>query len=236
MIDVYEALAFCGEHFPEGPERLAERLGASVEYHPLDGCEGWCVQGDAGVIIRINSSSPLTRQRFTLAHELAHLLLHTAPDVEILVELGCPVDDEERSVNNLAAQMLLPSQVMIELVTSLPIPRRDILAIAAKARSSDAVVAQRIVQMKGQLGIANAFFAEFRESNFWVSPAFACPPPRVRELLTKAKAAYPNDYEYEHIGRQNSVAIFETPWSTTMLVQSVKPNTALASAYSPDSD
>ena len=75
MMNVEEAKRFAEKHFPNGPEELARKLGIVVLESPLVGCDGWVLSGSAGLIIRLNSNNPSTRRRFTLAHELGHLLL-----------------------------------------------------------------------------------------------------------------------------------------------------------------
>ena len=56
-------------------ERVADKLGVTgivKERLPFDGGVFWDGQG---LKIKLNSVSPWTRQRFTFAHELAHLIL-----------------------------------------------------------------------------------------------------------------------------------------------------------------
>ncbi len=72
-ITVEEALSFAEENFPNAPERLVDYLEIEVKYSPLN-CDGWCLQFDDRAIIRINSEMPDVRKRFTIAHELGHLI------------------------------------------------------------------------------------------------------------------------------------------------------------------
>ena len=58
-----------------GPEKLAERLHVQVRYSAINGCDGWCLFCEGRAIIRINTRLVKSRQRFTLAHEVGHLLL-----------------------------------------------------------------------------------------------------------------------------------------------------------------
>ena len=80
MISPSAAIAICAASFPNGPEELASHLKVVVERSALQGVEGWCVSG-IKTVVRINSNSSPARQRFTLAHELAHLILGTQPDI-----------------------------------------------------------------------------------------------------------------------------------------------------------
>src|SRR5262245_42961863 len=63
--------------FPVPVERIAKHLGAQVRYSPLDAeLSGMVLVQDGLPIIGVNSLHSLNRQRFTIAHEIAHLCLH----------------------------------------------------------------------------------------------------------------------------------------------------------------
>lgn len=72
-ITVGDALLFAEENFPNAPERLVNYLEIEVKYSSLN-CDGWCLQFDDRAVIRINSEMPDVRKRFTLAHEIGHLI------------------------------------------------------------------------------------------------------------------------------------------------------------------
>ena len=58
---------------------LAEKLGSEVKFSPFEDhkqLSGMIFRDDERVIIGVNSLHPKTRQRFTVAHEIGHLLLH----------------------------------------------------------------------------------------------------------------------------------------------------------------
>jgi len=109
-ISVEDALLFTEEYFPNAPERLVEYLEIEVKNSPLN-CDGWCLQFDDRAIIRINSEMSDVRKRFTLAHELGHLI-YEVPTVEwgllfqvfsiapkLIVKIGgnCPLFSSSRS-------------------------------------------------------------------------------------------------------------------------------------------
>ncbi len=53
-------------------DAIANDNGAEVKYRPLGGCEARLVARGESAIISVNSASNDGRQRFSLAHELAH--------------------------------------------------------------------------------------------------------------------------------------------------------------------
>lgn len=102
-------------HAPLTPERLARGIGASLSYGKLpEGQLGALLPGPNHILI--NQDSPPRRQRFTLAHEVMHVLIKQ--DSELLSDLheayqGQALERELEALCNLgAAEMLLPGQVV----------------------------------------------------------------------------------------------------------------------------
>ncbi len=99
---------------------LARALGVPVKAATLGpGISGEIrPDDDDGFVIRINRHDPPKRQRFTVAHELAHFLLHRD-------EIGNGIEDDvlyrsnlsdrrEQQANRLAADILMPGQLVAE--------------------------------------------------------------------------------------------------------------------------
>lgn len=209
-----DALSIASEAFPKGVETLAQKMGTVVLRSPLRGCEGWCIKKEDGYLIRINSDSPRERQRFTLAHELSHILLWTTPDI--------PADacSEEQAVNNFAALLLLPPKRMQELIgTERPISAATVRRVSKTACVSQMMLARRIVTMAESLGIAAAYAAEVTGGDVrWTFPSNACPNNRTKELAKAAREAG-GSIQYERRGMNFAANLFETGLSTTLLVQ-----------------
>jgi Zn-dependent peptidase ImmA (M78 family) len=79
-------------------------------------------------VIGVNSLHSLTRQRFTIAHELAHLVLHK--DEELHVDEQYPirfrdktsskaVDRTEIEANQFAAELLMPYDFLVAEINQL---------------------------------------------------------------------------------------------------------------------
>lgn len=103
---------------PVDLQGMAKALGASViteNMAPL--VSGHIKRSGNGYEIAINAADAQERQRFTLAHEIAHLLLHRDKLDSGLLEddrmyrsaLSTP---EERAANVLAARLLMPENLV----------------------------------------------------------------------------------------------------------------------------
>jgi Zn-dependent peptidase ImmA (M78 family) len=116
---------------PVPVERLAEMIGAEIRYEPFEGDMSGLAHRDAKgrSIIGVNSAHPQTRCRFTIAHEIGHLLLHS--DEDFHVDEGLPVwfrtqgqktlsNDKEVEANQFAAELLMPLSLLQVEVGKLP--------------------------------------------------------------------------------------------------------------------
>lgn len=103
-------------------EMIAKNLNVHVSYEPFDGeLSGVLYKDKEDTIIGVNSSHPLTRQRFTIAHEIGHLILHEPDPVHIdknfrlhfRNELSSQATDfREIEANAFAAAMLMPADLL----------------------------------------------------------------------------------------------------------------------------
>lgn len=99
-------------------ERIARSVGAYVAFEPFEGeLSGMLYRDPNGAnVIVVNSLTAKTRQRFTVAHEVGHLLLHTSAlqvDRPISVRFrdersSLAVDLDEITANQFAAALLMP--------------------------------------------------------------------------------------------------------------------------------
>jgi Zn-dependent peptidase ImmA (M78 family) len=104
-------------------EQLAELCRATIRYEPFDGEVSGMVhcRPDGSGVIGVNSEHSRTRQRFTIAHELGHLLLHA--DEEFHIDEKRPlarrdalssqaIDPREMEANQFAAELLMPAALV----------------------------------------------------------------------------------------------------------------------------
>lgn len=112
------------QHLTEHPIKLgaiAKRLGIKVLLSTLPrGTSGQIGQENGDFVIRINRHEAKHRRRFTLAHEIAHFLLHRDKIVEsggwsenVLLRSGQPANIEYEA-NRLASDLVIPSAQLAE--------------------------------------------------------------------------------------------------------------------------
>jgi len=106
--------------------------------------------GDAGYAIVVNGKHPEVRRRFTIAHEVAHFLLHRK-------EVGAGISDnqfyrsnlsnkQETEANKLAADILMPRKLINTIKEKNYLDDSDTKALAKALNVSE-------VAMKIRLGI-----------------------------------------------------------------------------------
>lgn len=202
MMDVEAAKTFAEEHFPEGPEKLAEKLGITVRDSPLTGCDGWVLVHGKRIVIRINSESSATRRRFTLAHELGHLLLGVPTVVGETVFDSLRSDSvEERRVNTLAGELLLPESVVRRACPAVPVVATQFKKLAKRANISELAVAIRVVNLAASIGLQNASVAFFKNGEVewqWSNTLMRMPTELAISLLEAAQNSGTNTVRIEH--------------------------------------
>lgn len=150
---------FVAEHrFPgETLEAMTLRLGVSrivQERLPFEG--GVFRLPSDELIIKLNSASPPTRRRFTLAHEIGHLLLG-----EPGLRSSCGRNRElERKCDAIASELLMPTDEAVTFIKGLGKPSPEKLkAMASRFEVSLEVAARRAHQ---DLGLWKCFIGCWR--------------------------------------------------------------------------
>ena len=113
------------DHAVEEPhvpiESIAKAQGCKIVPGRLVDISGLLVRSTEGPTIGVNEQQPLVRRRFTIAHELGHLLLHEGNQVtydrDFRVNLRSPassqgIDVEEIEANFFAASILMPDSFL----------------------------------------------------------------------------------------------------------------------------
>ncbi|WP_316173359.1 MULTISPECIES: ImmA/IrrE family metallo-endopeptidase [unclassified Bradyrhizobium] len=114
---------------PVPVDRIAKVLGVRIEYSPFDDeLSGMAFMRDGKPVIGVNSSHHPNRQRFTIAHELGHIVLHRAKlEATVLIDKGrnfIPrdsisaegIDHLEMQANAFASELLMPDRLVRQLL------------------------------------------------------------------------------------------------------------------------
>lgn len=110
--------------YPVKLGRLAKELGVSIKVASMStGVSGQIKKEADQYVIRVNRHEARERQRFTIAHELAHFLLHrpvidSSPDGikdNVLYRSGEP-ERIEFEANRLAADIVMPRRLVEQVL------------------------------------------------------------------------------------------------------------------------
>lgn len=128
--------AIVNRHMNQVPVRLgdmARELGISVKLSTMQpGQSGQISREGDNYVIRINRHETRERQRYTLAHEIAHFLLHR-DEIDrleggivdnVLYRSGAP-ERKEYEANRLAADLIMPRDVVQSEMEAFGTPASD---------------------------------------------------------------------------------------------------------------
>lgn len=102
-------------------DRVADKLGVTIRFEPFESeISGVLYRDSERTIIGVSSLHHKNRQRFTIAHELGHFLLH---EMDVHVDKGFRVimrdsksstatDRKEIEANRFAAELLMPESFL----------------------------------------------------------------------------------------------------------------------------
>ena len=93
-------------------ESLCRKFGVAEILKEDISFEGGVFQEDSRLVIKLNAQSPSTRQRFTLAHELAHLMM--ASEKPAHARRSFAQTDLESACDMVAAELLMPYKEITE--------------------------------------------------------------------------------------------------------------------------
>jgi Zn-dependent peptidase ImmA (M78 family) len=128
-----------GYNIPIDIERIIQSYNIEIRSQSLeDSMSGMLVIKNGRAVIGINQAHSKTRQRFSLAHELGHYLLHSkstqvfvdASTIFFRDELAAEGSDlVEIEANMFAAELLMPEQVLRQMIRQQPLDAFDDRAV-----------------------------------------------------------------------------------------------------------
>jgi Zn-dependent peptidase ImmA (M78 family) len=104
-------------HLDELAALLEQSLAVDIAFQPLpDGLDGLAVTSGDFRLAVVSSGIFATRQRFTLAHEIGHLLAGDADELTVDEDVLGGNSDQEQRANAFAAAFLLPKDALREAI------------------------------------------------------------------------------------------------------------------------
>ena len=132
-------------------DAIAQYVGATVKRAELIGAEARIVGAGDDAIITVNEESTLTRQRFSVGHELGHWMFDRGQ-----LDLSCDVDrqeryaygtDKESLANGFASDLLLPITLFRPRLGKRP-PTLDVIRdLGNTFTTSLTATARRVVEL-----------------------------------------------------------------------------------------
>lgn len=129
--------------FPIKVKTIAKAHGCRIIEAKLDAeVSGLLIRDNGSIVIAINDSEPETRQRFTVAHEIGHLLMHRGRpllvDADVKINKRTPTNGfatptEETEANRFAAALLMPAAEIERVLKRMKLPT---------GRVSEAIIAK----------------------------------------------------------------------------------------------
>jgi len=120
-----------------------------------DGISGFCIYDDEFPVIYVNNTMPLTRQIFTIFHELTHLLFRTSGiDKEndaFLRQVGGTNKKIEILCNQFAGEFLVPSNDFDNLISGMDINDELVEDLAHRYKVSREVILRKCLD-RGLVG------------------------------------------------------------------------------------
>jgi Zn-dependent peptidase ImmA (M78 family) len=192
---------------PPGPvqsmTRILESVGAVIFRRPMPPKIDALVDGMPGTppIVLLSEALLGGRQRFTLAHELAHLVMHNA--------LNYSFDVMERQANQFASAFLMPAREIKAKLRNLTMER--LVALSAEWRVS----VQALVRRARDLYViterqCRAWFEQLTKSGYRTSEPIPI-PTELPSLLTSLIRLHMDDLRYsvEELAYALSMEVWE---------------------------
>ncbi len=142
------------EGLPVPVDRIAKRMGAQLRYSPFDDeLAGMVYIKDKVPIIGVNALHSPNRQRFTIAHEIAHLHLHAdVVAASVHIDKGFPESALRRDSSSADGSLLLEIEAN-RFASALLMPRRALEA-ELRAKPLDIEDERTIEQLAKQFRVS----------------------------------------------------------------------------------
>jgi len=134
------------------PSLVEQAFGTDVAIIPLDdGFDGLAASSAGATVIVLGTSRTPARQRYTLAHELGHLLAGDDQGVHLdrnIYDKAQSRDPSEIRANSFASAFLMPADVLDAAVGPAGLTETEFAALACDLRVSPSALAIRLSQLR----------------------------------------------------------------------------------------
>lgn len=127
-------------------DQLVVMMGVSLRFDAALDCSGEVRVVGQDATITVNAAEPPLRQRFTIGHELGHLMLHSV-DQPLYRDKTFEGGPRETEANKFAAAILMPLWMVERAVLN---PRLDERALATLFEVSERALGIRLEQLAGR--------------------------------------------------------------------------------------
>jgi len=137
-------------------EEIASRLSLKISREPSDDFSGLLIRKDGRALIGVNSNEAPVRQRFTIAHEIGHFVLHPRKDAFVDYRdnkkeiMRTPA---ERHANMFAAALLMPRNLLekdFKNICKNGFTEEELEKLAEKYQVSDEAMKFRLMNLNLQ--------------------------------------------------------------------------------------
>ena len=134
------------------PGMAEDVFGADVAVVALaEGFDGLAASSDDAKLIVLGTSQVPARQRFTLAHELGHLIAGDDQGVHLdrdIYDKSQAKDPSEQRANSFASAFLMPETILREAVGSAGLTEADFAALACDLKVTPSALAFRLKDLR----------------------------------------------------------------------------------------
>lgn len=203
-------------------------LGATLIEMPLKNSDGKIVRGNSKTLIKINSEIQFEeRKRFTIAHEIGHLLLHNKLDLGVHNETSNTLNwfntavqqakkgIQEWEANDFASELLMPENLIRKETIRKKFSPDLVKDLSIRFKTSLTSIIYRLISLDIYplfVVFVNKGLVRYwsKSNNFWikVKNITKLSPPEDSVALEYIEA----NYEYLYSGKEKAQQIYKSIW------------------------
>ena len=207
-------------------DMLVSGLGATLIETPLNNSDGKIIRGKSKTLIKINSNIPYPKKRrFTIAHEIGHLILHEKLEIhnENTNTLNWFKNTEDQAkkgiqeweANDFASELLMPEYLFRDFCYKKPFNPQLIQALSDRFKTSITSTLFRIQRLNIypvtivfiHNGIVK-YWLKSTDTRYFIKNITNLAPPQD----SVAQEYLDADYNFVYTGEEKTQNIFKSTW------------------------